>query len=255
MPSTPYISIEDFMLFASGNNLSWAQTYPEELYTLLLVASNMVDGYCRTSFRYQEIEQEMHDWIGREQGFGAGYEIYPYFYPVRSISSFQIVTGQNYGTGAFTGITIPVTPVIPSSNPLKPPRVFGSVFVDNNRGFVQTTLGSLNFDPFIQIFPNSLQPTSVLMTYTAGYDPGIAQSDGYILLYPDWLVNATRMIATEMVGERILGASGMTGLQSLTVGDVHMSKMSGRLRGQDQHSAIPADAKEILRPHQRVVLV
>jgi len=247
MPYTPYITPDDFRTYSGGIDTTIISD--DELIQILIAASEMADGFCQTSFQYQNITNEMHSF---DLDTSVGWKVYPYYLPVRTIGKFSIAVGE--AGGEFVGADIAVEPASPAGLTV-PPQRFGSVYVDNSRGFIQSSYQILNYFGvgIFNIFPQAIPPT-LSLSYTAGYDNGEIQDDGYSLPFPNWLSYATRLIAIEMVGERMLGAQGLAGIMSATVGDVHISRGNTHFRVIDPHISIPPEARELLRRHRRADL-
>jgi hypothetical protein len=251
MSYTPYLSVAEFEVYTGGIGIPSDLSEPE-LNQLLINASTTVDAYCGTSFQFKSITEEIHDFVDREEGMNIGWEVYPYNFPIRTLSQFFIAVGMDQD-GNFTGADIPITPLRPTTGL---PKAFGTVFVDRERGFLQTSYSMLNFGVGIfRLFPQSIQPVSVVISYTSGYDDG-TETDGISIPMPQWLKEGTRAIASNMLMLRNLyspnafGIGGMGGIQSASVGDVRITRFHPSRTKEIAWGSIPDEAKDILKPHR-----
>lgn len=245
--SYPYLTVAQFQANSLGIDTSSISS--TELNNILLTASIMCNEETNTNWGYKVIYDEPHDWETR--GINSKWEGYPLYPFVRTITSFKLALSINSLNGELVYADVPITPVGPTAilQSGELPFTFGSVFLDSSRDYVQTTYILLEFGIYGAYPAKPLDPPLLLLSYTCGFDSGTVQSDGYSVTAPQWLQEATRLIAIGLITERSFDSQGMSGIDSAKQGEASFK------RAKNSAFSLPDSAKRLLRQHRRTVIV
>lgn len=250
MAYIPYLSVANLVDDSSGVDLT-ERTAPE-LSGIVSRASVMVDAYCKTTFQYRTIVNETHDWPG-----GGPYatrpvysgEIFPDGGPIRLVTACSIEVSVNPTTGAPTSATIDVSPVPTVGG--TPPHSAGVVWWDRGRGFISPLSIILRYGIFAAVPSLGLRPPQVSVSYSCGYDPadGSAPPDGYSLLLPAEVIQATHVCAVFLAAQVTLNSRGLQGLDFARDDSAYIKRaVSTRSSGMPR---IPDEAADLLSRYRQ----
>ena len=249
-----YLLVEDFRTYSAGVDVSTIQD--GQISTVLDSASALCDAYTNTTWGYQSVFQEPHD-LNPLTG-AVAWETYLYYTPVRTITAAFVSNSLNVNSSDFYRFNLPTgTTAGPSDLPAgQLPTNFGSIFLDRQRDIVSISYTALQFGLVGQVFPfTSFTHPQVFVSYTAGYDNGTVQPDGYTLPVPTWLKEATRLIAAAMLSESNLAAQGLSGIQQVRQGQTEFRRSSESGGNSSGDFTIPTEVVKLLRLHRRTSLV
>jgi hypothetical protein len=164
--------------------------------------------------------------------------------PIRTILGYRLLTGAFQGQDTFVGIDD--TPAPTTGSPTVLPTNLGGIKIIRtiNGGDASSFLSAVGVGSTIG---DSMQIEQEI-TYTAGYDDGTVQPDGYSIPFPRWLKTAVRLIAVDLLGDWESGRRGMAGLQQMRIADAVWRKPTNRSKDE---IVIPLKAKAILDRHYR----
>lgn len=259
-----YVTPARFRTLGTGLDLSGKTDI--ELASILYAAANLVNGACNAPVGYSflggHVDLEEHLWqVGNAYKRPSG-RIWPYMRPVRSVDSLRInVTRSQYidfnDQQLFTELSLGYTEPVAAPNTTAlftsvPPWLLTSPvsYVSYDYGFDFTMedelLATASGDTFqaanqfwftdedVELKKNgTVVPTA---DYTVDYDEGTITPDtppagevwkvSYHYHCPPGVAAATALVATDLMGQAALVASGMLGLSGLRVEEVEIRQSS-----------------------------
>lgn len=232
-----YLEPQELERFTMGMEIPEDLEGPDQMAGLVATACDLIDAYTGNSFSYQHIKGEKHIWDG-----SGSLKTYLYL-PIRVITDFEVSVsvhgGKSDGWRAESLPTIP--PLVEPDDPTELPEELGDIDIDRVMNAIEPTMLPFSISGLLLSYAGyGLSQARIKVSYTAGFDDGSVQADGYTLSPPQWLRTATRMTALWLLERSIVNDDGMAGLNSKRVGGVSRTRKI-------ENAPLPPDIASLLQ--------